>query len=30
MRLERMKKEEEVRKNEKLRVGNPHSEMLAT
>jgi len=30
MRLERMRKEEEVRKNEKLKAGNPHSEMLAT
>ena len=30
MRLERMRKEEEVRKNENLNVGNPHSEMLAT
>jgi beta-carotene hydroxylase len=30
MRLERMRKEEEVRKNEKLKAGNPQSEMLAT
>jgi len=30
MRLERMKKEEELRKNEKLMVGNSQSEMLAT
>ena len=30
MRLERMRKEEEVRKNEKLKVDNPQSEMLAT
>jgi len=30
MRLERMRKEEEVRKNEKLKAGNPQSEILAT
>jgi beta-carotene hydroxylase len=30
MRLERMRKEEEIRRNEKLMAGNPHSEMLAT
>jgi fatty acid desaturase len=30
MRLERMRKEEEIRKNEKLKAGNPQSEMLAT
>jgi len=30
MRLERMRKEEELRKNEKLMVGNSQSEMLAT
>ena len=30
MRLERMRKEEEARKNENLKVNNPHSGMLAT
>jgi hypothetical protein len=30
MRLERMRKDEELRKNEKLMVGSSQSEMLAT